>query len=280
MIFDGPAGTGKTVLALEGARREAINGRRVVLLCFNELLADWLREEAQSFGVPITIRTLRSLLLEIADMKVNQSDSREFWEQNCPPARWRSCWTAAPNGHSMSSSSTRRRTCCGTVSWMFWNVWCAMAGGTVAGGYSAISIIKRFTTAQSGASVNSSGVSRRDPLFAAHQLRKPPRIIEFVDLLAHPVPGYSKALRPNTGADHEDPLLLLGESSAERPRANSVGTSPRRLHRERNCRAVAESKIVRCAGLAGWAIRAPGTGREPSIGGQDWLRHDPCVQGP
>lgn len=42
VIVEGGAGTGKTLLALEVARREAREGRRVLLLCFNRLLAEFL----------------------------------------------------------------------------------------------------------------------------------------------------------------------------------------------------------------------------------------------
>ena len=41
-LFDGGAGTGKTLLALEFARREASSGRKVLLICFNKLLGQWL----------------------------------------------------------------------------------------------------------------------------------------------------------------------------------------------------------------------------------------------
>ena len=45
VVFDGPAGTGKTLLAIEAARRARAAGRRVLLLCFNRPLAEWLREQ-------------------------------------------------------------------------------------------------------------------------------------------------------------------------------------------------------------------------------------------
>ena len=44
--FKGAAGTGKTVLAMEKARRMALAGRRVLLLCFNRPLAAHLDREA------------------------------------------------------------------------------------------------------------------------------------------------------------------------------------------------------------------------------------------
>ena len=55
VIFDGPAGTGKTVLALEAARRGHAAGRRVLLMCFNNALAAWLREQAAGVAEATTI---------------------------------------------------------------------------------------------------------------------------------------------------------------------------------------------------------------------------------
>lgn len=44
-LFEGAAGTGKTLLSLEFARRCARAGDRVLLICFNRLLGDWLANE-------------------------------------------------------------------------------------------------------------------------------------------------------------------------------------------------------------------------------------------
>src|ERR1017187_6787861 len=55
-LFEGPAGTGKTLLALEFARRCARSGDRVLLICFNRLLGDWFANEiaATTTGANIT----------------------------------------------------------------------------------------------------------------------------------------------------------------------------------------------------------------------------------
>jgi len=45
-LFRGAAGTGKTMLALEYAKRMASAGNRTLLLCFNRLLGDWLHVES------------------------------------------------------------------------------------------------------------------------------------------------------------------------------------------------------------------------------------------
>jgi hypothetical protein len=53
VVFDGPAGTGKTMLAVEAARRGVTAGRRVLLLCCNRPLGRWLADETQDL-LPVT----------------------------------------------------------------------------------------------------------------------------------------------------------------------------------------------------------------------------------
>jgi len=43
VVFHGAAGTGKTVLAIESARRSLCKPQRTLVLCFNKLLASWLK---------------------------------------------------------------------------------------------------------------------------------------------------------------------------------------------------------------------------------------------
>lgn len=45
-LFTGGAGTGKTMLAMELARRQAKSGERVALVCYNRILGDFLVEES------------------------------------------------------------------------------------------------------------------------------------------------------------------------------------------------------------------------------------------
>ena len=46
VLFHGAAGTGKTMLALELAKRRAVVGDRVALVCYNRILGDWLVSES------------------------------------------------------------------------------------------------------------------------------------------------------------------------------------------------------------------------------------------
>ena len=51
VVVGGAAGTGKTLIAMEVARRAAERGRRTGLVCFNQLVGDWMREQVQR-GAP------------------------------------------------------------------------------------------------------------------------------------------------------------------------------------------------------------------------------------
>ena len=59
----GPAGTGKSLLAIEKARMLAQSGQKVLLLCFNEFLLKHLR--TQELNPLITVHNVRSLAEEI-----------------------------------------------------------------------------------------------------------------------------------------------------------------------------------------------------------------------
>lgn len=50
-LFEGAAGTGKTLLALEYARRANLTGFKVLLVCFNRLLGEWLQEQTKGTGI-------------------------------------------------------------------------------------------------------------------------------------------------------------------------------------------------------------------------------------
>ena len=63
-MFEGAAGTGKTLLALEYARRADRAGARVLLVCFNRLLGDWLDRQTEGTRIAAGAwhRTLRGIV--------------------------------------------------------------------------------------------------------------------------------------------------------------------------------------------------------------------------
>lgn len=68
-LFDGGAGTGKTLIAVEQARRELARGKRVLLLCFNRLLGVRLAEEltACAGGGSLTVTSFHRYLRRLIE---------------------------------------------------------------------------------------------------------------------------------------------------------------------------------------------------------------------
>ena len=85
-LFTGPAGTGKTVLALETARRAGSNGKNVLLVCFNRLLGRWLSEHSVTRSHYITAGTLHQYMAGIAGIKVPEGANDSFWKAELPEA--------------------------------------------------------------------------------------------------------------------------------------------------------------------------------------------------
>jgi hypothetical protein len=76
----GNAGSGKTLLALESARRRAANGEHVLMLCFTNALAHWLREEVK--GTTVTVHAVRQLAVELLRAQGGHVNTYApgFWE--------------------------------------------------------------------------------------------------------------------------------------------------------------------------------------------------------
>jgi superfamily I DNA/RNA helicase len=62
LVVSGPAGSGKTMLAVATAKNLASREKKVLFLCFNRALADWLREILPSSSFPsVTVSTFGAL---------------------------------------------------------------------------------------------------------------------------------------------------------------------------------------------------------------------------
>lgn len=80
VLFTGPAGSGKTWLAIEAAGREVAMGKKGRLLCFNRLLGK--RLTADMADVPeVTVGTLHQEVLRIAGISVPLGAGTAFWDR-------------------------------------------------------------------------------------------------------------------------------------------------------------------------------------------------------
>lgn len=87
LIVFGAAGTGKTLIAMEVARRAAENGRRVALLCFNQLVGDWMRQRMEQIAPLLPNLVVGRAIRIMADMtgiNIPDKPSPEFWESDMP----------------------------------------------------------------------------------------------------------------------------------------------------------------------------------------------------
>lgn len=87
VIFKGPAGTGKTVLAIEAARRATSRGMSVLLVCYNKLLGDWLVAQTEEIGTATAAFrccTFHSLLLDIVGGRPPLNSTKDYWQRQLP----------------------------------------------------------------------------------------------------------------------------------------------------------------------------------------------------
>jgi hypothetical protein len=87
LVVEGPAGTGKTLIAIEVARRAAERGQRVALLCFNQLIGDWMRHKiaADRNGHPNLIagRAIR-VIADMSGVSIPPDPPSDYWDNELP----------------------------------------------------------------------------------------------------------------------------------------------------------------------------------------------------
>lgn len=85
VVFGGPAGTGKTLLAIEATRRGFAAGRRVLFVCYNRLLGQWLEEQTAAWAPMVKAGTLHSFMGSIAGRKGAPSNAEHsYWNLELP----------------------------------------------------------------------------------------------------------------------------------------------------------------------------------------------------
>lgn len=76
LLFEGGAGTGKTALAIRKAKMIAEEGGRVLLLCFNEMLAKKIRKEVGQYSEAITVRAFFVFCVE--ELNISQEEYAKY----------------------------------------------------------------------------------------------------------------------------------------------------------------------------------------------------------
>jgi hypothetical protein len=83
VLFTGPAGSGKTWLAMEAARREIELGHTGRLLCFNRLLGQRLKQDMADID-GLQVGTFHQEALRLSGSQTPTGAEQQFWDEQLP----------------------------------------------------------------------------------------------------------------------------------------------------------------------------------------------------
>ncbi|NTW70049.1 MAG: ATP-binding domain-containing protein [Chlorobiaceae bacterium] len=87
IIVSGGAGTGKSLVAFELARRYATSGERVVLLCFNSQFGSWITHKMEAIEPQLpnlVVGTIFRILARMTDISIPENADSNYWENVLP----------------------------------------------------------------------------------------------------------------------------------------------------------------------------------------------------
>lgn len=224
VAFEGPAGTGKTLLAIEAARRSAMAGRRTLLVCFNRLLGRWLTKEVEPLGQLVRAGTLHSVMLSIArvDPAERASDSH-FWRDTLPGLALEGLIEAVDG--SLSFDEVIVDEAQDLLLPQYLDVLDLLVeGGLRSGRWRAFGDFENQAIYGSPASLEDlTGVRGGGaPAYSLRiNCRNTPRISCLMPLLAHMRPDYSRILRPDDGLE-PDLRFWRDEAAQEKALAEAL----------------------------------------------------------
>jgi hypothetical protein len=218
VLFTGPAGTGKTLLAIEAARRSASSGNRVLFLCFNRFLAQWLDAQVRAIAPKVRISTLHRYMLSICGRSNSPSQNTSaFWETELPVLALTALLEDVHEaGHYDELIVDEAQDILRPDYLDVLDV--SLLGGMSSGRWRFFGDFeKQSLYANSGH--NPLGTLRqRAPALVEFSLRNncrnPPRIACLAHLLGRLAPDYSKVLRPDNGVEPE--ILYYRDAADQR----------------------------------------------------------------
>jgi len=85
VVFEGPAGTGKTVLAFEAVKRSIGSGQKTLFLCFNRNLGNYFQDNCKAMGARVLADTIHGLMVSlVGEQVIPATPSQEFWKHELP----------------------------------------------------------------------------------------------------------------------------------------------------------------------------------------------------
>ena len=86
MLINGPAGTGKTLLAMDQCRRYRAEGKRVAYICYNNLIARSVRNQFKAEEKDIDVFTFPQLLMNTCGITYSEDEERsdKYFKEELP----------------------------------------------------------------------------------------------------------------------------------------------------------------------------------------------------
>lgn len=201
VLFTGPAGSGKTFLAMESARREIAAKGQGRLLCFNRFLGKRLASDLADLD-GLTIGTFHQELLRIAEVnRIPEGAGAAFWNEELPE---RALEELINSGDSLLSDFLIIDEIQDLATSPYLDVLDLMVtGGLKEGRLLFFGDFER--QAIFGDETGRDRLRSRAPYLSTHKLtencRNLPRIGFQVNLLSHLQPGYRRFRRQDDGID-------------------------------------------------------------------------------
>lgn len=217
-LIEGPAGTGKTVLAIEEARRAASLGRRVLLVCYNQQLSELLQATARDLGIQdVTVLTFHALLRRVAGdagPEAHQGVSEErYWREFLPDLTLARLLESGPLFDVLIVDEAQD-----LAEEAYLDIMDALLVGELREGeWRMFGDFERQSIFVSDAGGAVRRILRRSSHVARFRLRRncrnTPRVAEYIVRLGGLDPSYTKILRPDAGVV-STPRTLFYRSAA------------------------------------------------------------------
>ncbi|MFI1459426.1 nuclease-related domain-containing DEAD/DEAH box helicase [Nocardia carnea] len=200
-LFSGPAGSGKTLLAMESARREVLTGNKGRLLCFNRLLGKRLSSDMAGLA-GLTVGTFHQELLRLSGLtRAPEQAGSDFWNEELPE---RAMEALIEGGDALTSDFLIVDEIQDIATEQYLDVLDLMVTGGLKEGRLLL-----FGDFERQAIFENDGgrelLWARSPYLSSHKLtqncRNLPRIGYQVNLLSHLQPGYQRFRRFDDGID-------------------------------------------------------------------------------
>lgn len=215
ILFNGPAGTGKTFLALEAARRAAGDGLKVLLCCYNKPLQLWLTKQA---GSSFEVRTFHGYLRKIARVDQKGDLTADYWTHQLPDLALDVLLSDGPQYDVVIADEAQDLMTDEYLNCLD----ASLKGGLGSGRWIALSDLERQSLYGGTGQVEL--LQQRAPDHTRFELhancRNTPSIAEYTRALAGLESGYKRILRPENGhmpetyfyADDVQQGQLLGQA--------------------------------------------------------------------